>query len=388
VARFAYGGQALMEGVLMRGRDAIGVAVRGPDGQIFAGQEPLNSVLHRNRFARAPFFRGVVVLYETLVIGTRWLMRSGSLAAAGEGVAFGGKALALTMLFTIGLAVGLFVLLPLFLATGATSLFLSDITGGASNFITHLIEGLIRVVIFVGYLLVVSRSAEIGRVFRYHGAEHMTIHTLEADLPLTVDNVRRYPTAHPRCGTEFLVVFIIVSILLFSFLPSIGANPVVAILGRILLVPVIAAVSYEILKWGARHRDNRLARWLFLPGIWLQSITTKQPDDSMIEIAICSMHEALAANGDTAPAGSWDPVREPIPDAGELAKDVEARQNAEEEAAAAAADGLTSEADPSAEPATASAEPATADDDATSPPEAASPPEGAAPRAGGAPESA
>ena len=313
-----------MEGVLMRGRDAIGVAVRGPDGQIFAAQEPLNSILHRNRFARAPFFRGVVVLYETLVIGTRWLMRSGSLAAAGEGVAFGGKALALTMLFTIGIAIGLFVLLPLFVAQGATSLALGGSTSDPVRaFIAHLIEGGIRVAIFVGYLLLVSRSAEIRRVFQYHGAEHMTIHALEHDQPLTVATVRPYPTAHPRCGTEFLVVFIIVSILLFSFLA--GAELWIAILGRVLLIPVIAAVSYEILRWGARHREQALVRWLFLPGIWLQSITTKQPDDSMIEIAIASLQEALAANGDTAPEGSWDPEREPIPDARKLAEDVGSR---------------------------------------------------------------
>jgi uncharacterized protein YqhQ len=324
MARFAYGGQALMEGVLMRGRDAIGVAVRGPDGQIFAGQEPLNSILHRNRFARAPFFRGVVVLYETLVIGTRWLMRSGSLAAAGEGVAFGGKALALTMLFTIGLAVGLFVLLPLIVAQGATSIALGASTSDALGaFIAHLIEGVIRVAIFIGYLLLVSRSSEIRRVFQYHGAEHMTIHALEHDQPLTVATVRPYPTAHPRCGTEFLVVFIIVSILLFSFLA--GADLWIAILGRVLLIPVIAAVSYEILRWGARHREHSLVRWLFLPGIWLQSITTKQPDDSMIEIAIASLQEALAANGDTAPEGSWDPDREAIPDARKLAEDIESR---------------------------------------------------------------
>jgi uncharacterized protein YqhQ len=316
-----------MEGVLMRGRDAIGVAVRGPDGQIFAGQEPLDSILHRNRFARAPFFRGVVVLYETLVIGTRWLMRSGSLAAAGEGVAFGGKALALTMIFTIGLAVGLFVLLPLIVAQGATSIALGSTADAAQAFIAHLVEGIIRVAIFVGYLLLVSRSSEIRRVFQYHGAEHMTIHALEHDQPLTVASVRPYPTAHPRCGTEFLVVFIIVSILLFSFLA--GAELWIAILGRVLLIPVIAAVSYEILRWGARHREQAVVRWLFLPGIWLQSITTKQPDDSMIEIAIASLQEALAANGDTAPLGSWDPEREPIPDAKQLAEDVESRSGAE-----------------------------------------------------------
>ncbi|HEV8054419.1 MAG: DUF1385 domain-containing protein [Chloroflexi bacterium] len=315
MTRFAYGGQALLEGVLMRGRDAIGVAVRGPDGRIFVAQEPLASLLHRNRFARAPFFRGLIVLYETLVVGTRWLMRSGSIAAASEGVAMGGATLAITLLLTLGLAIGLFVLLPLFLAQATTN---AAIPGGQA-FIQHLVEGLIRVGIFVGYLLVVSRSAEIRRVFQYHGAEHMTIHALENEDPLTLERVRRYPTAHPRCGTEFLVVFIIVSILIFSLLA--GQDLLISIVGRILLIPVIASVSYEILRWGAKHREHWWIRWLFLPGIWLQAITTKQPDDSMIEVAIASIHEALAANGDTAPEGSDDPVREPIPDLKALADD-------------------------------------------------------------------
>ena len=259
----------------MRGRNAIGVAVRGPDGQIFAGQEDLDSVLHRRRFARAPFFRGIVVLYETLVIGTKWLMRSGSLAAAGEGVAFGGKAIALTMLFTIGLAVGLFVLMPLLLAQGGVSLLLGDVDSGFESFLVHILEGLVRVAIFVGYLALVARSTEIGRVFQYHGAEHMTIHTLEADLPLTVDNIRKYPTAHPRCGTEFLVIFIIVSILLFSLLA--GVELWVAILGRILLVPVIAAVSYELLKFGAVRREQGFWKWLFMPGIWIRRSPPSSP---------------------------------------------------------------------------------------------------------------
>jgi uncharacterized protein YqhQ len=239
---------------------------------------------------------------------------------------------ALTLLFTMGLAVGLFVLLPLLVAQGGVSFFLGDLGGGMGAFVTHLLEGLVRVLIFVGYLLLVSRSAEIGRVFQYHGAEHMTIHALEADLPLTTQNVRRFPTAHPRCGTEFLVIFIIVSILIFSVFA--GVELWVAIVGRILMVPVIAAVSYEILRWGAKRREHPVWRWLFLPGIWLQAITTKQPDDSMIEVAICSMQEALAANGESAPDGSWDPPREPIPDAGELARTMEERLAAEERAAA------------------------------------------------------
>ncbi|MEX1335564.1 MAG: DUF1385 domain-containing protein [Candidatus Limnocylindrales bacterium] len=334
--RFAYGGQALMEGIYMRGKDAIGVAVRGPDGQIFAGQEKLDSILHRNRFARAPLFRGVVVLYETLVIGTKWLMRSGSLAAAGEGVAFGGGAILLTMLFTIALAVGLFVLMPLLVAQGGMTLLFGDIESAFGLFIVHILEGLVRVALFIGYLWLVSRSAEIGRVFQYHGAEHMTIHALEADRPLTVENIREYPTAHPRCGTEFLVIFIIVSILLFSLLA--GADLWLAILGRVLLVPVIAAVAYEVLKFGAARRESGFWRYLFLPGIWVQKITTKQPDDDMIEIAICAMQEGLAANGDVAPAGSLDPQREPIPDAEELAREMEARLEAEEAAQKDAAD--------------------------------------------------
>jgi uncharacterized protein YqhQ len=304
--RFAYGGQALMEGVMMRGRDAIAVAVRHPDGGIVTATEPLDSVLHRSRFARAPLFRGVVLLYETLVVGTRWLMRSGSIAAAGEGVEMGRGAIAVTLVVTFGFAIMLFVVLPLFLSKAATDVAL----GPGQAFIQHLVEGLIRVALFVGYLLVVSRAPDIARVFRYHGAEHMTIHALEHDDPLTIENIRRYPTAHPRCGTEFLVVFVVVSILMFSLLA--GQSLVVSIVGRILLIPVIAAVSYELLRFGARHRANRVVRWIFMPGIWLQLITTKQPDDDMIEVAVASMREALIISGDEAPAGSLDPERRPM----------------------------------------------------------------------------
>jgi uncharacterized protein YqhQ len=293
----------------MRGRNAIGIALRHPDGSIVTTQEPLNSILHRNRFARAPFFRGLVLLYETLVIGTRWLMKSGSVQAEGEGQELGKGTIALTLLVTLGMAIGLFVLLPLFLAGAATP----AVAGPGQTLLTHLVEGLIRIVIFVGYLLLVSRFGDIRRTFQYHGAEHMTIHALEHEDPLTVENVRRYPTAHQRCGTEFLVIFIILSILMFSLLPSIGQDPVISIAGRILLVPVIASVAYELLRIGARYRHHWWIRWLYLPGIWLQGITTRQPDDGMIEVAIASMREALAANGEEAPAGSLEPAVRPIP---------------------------------------------------------------------------
>ena len=303
----------------MRGRDAIGVAVRGPEGQIFAAQEPLNSILHRNRFARAPFFRGIVVLYETLVIGTRWLMRSGSLAAAGDGVTMGRGTLAVTFATTIAIAVALFVLLPLFLAQTATN---AAIPGG-QVLVQHLVEGVIRVLIFVAYLLVVGRSSEVRRVFQYHGAEHMTIHALEHDDPLTIERIRRYPTAHPRCGTEFLVVFIIVSILLFSLLA--GMALWIAIVGRILLIPVVAAVSYEILRWGARHRQNWAVRWLFLPG-HLAPVDHHEAAGRLDDRGRHRLHaRALAADGEPAPEGSLAPPTEPIPDAKTLAADVEAR---------------------------------------------------------------
>jgi uncharacterized protein YqhQ len=306
MARFAYGGQALMEGILMRGRDAVAVAVRHPEGYIVTASEPLDSILHRSRFARAPFFRGVVLLYETLVIGTRWLMRSGAVAAAGQGIELGKGAIAGTLLFTLAIAVGAFVLLPLFLARAATSSWL----GINDQLVQHLVEGLIRIGVFVLYLLLVSMAPDIRRVFRYHGAEHMTIHALEHDEPLTVERIRRYPTAHPRCGTEFLVVFVIVSILVFSLLA--GQSLLVSIVGRIALLPVVAAVSYELLRFGARYRNNRIVRWTFMPGIWLQLITTKQPDDSMIEVAVASMQEALAISGETAPEGSLDPPHRPM----------------------------------------------------------------------------
>jgi uncharacterized protein YqhQ len=302
--QFQYGGQALLEGVLMRGRHAVGVAFRAPDGGIVTAREPLDSLLHRSRFAATPFFRGLVVLYETLVIGTRWLMRAGSLQAAEEGVELGRRGIALTLLMTLGLAVGLFVLLPLFLAQLATR----AVSDPSNLLLQNAIEGVVQVFIFVGYLLLVSTSSEVRRVFQYHGAEHMTIHALEHGDPLTVDRVRPYPTAHPRCGTEFLVVLVIVNIFAFSIVSTfIGGNVAATIVSRVLLIPVIAAVSYELLRFGAKHRSNPLIRWLFMPGMWLQAITTKRPDDGMIEVAIVSMREALAANGDPVPAGTIDP---------------------------------------------------------------------------------
>ncbi len=300
---YNYGGQALIEGVMMRGRDAIAVALRHPDGRIVWATERLDSGFHASRWSKMPFVRGLVVLYETLVVGTRWLVRSAGVAASEEGVELGKGSIALMLGLTLAVGIGIFFLLPLFLAS---------VTAGSieNGFIQHFVEGVIRVALFIGYLLLIAQARDVRRVFQYHGAEHMTIHALEHGDPLTPEAVRRYPTAHQRCGTEFLVVVIILSIFAFSLVGR--QPPVIMVASRILLVPVIAAVGYEILRWGARHRANPLVHAIMLPGIWVQMITTRRPTDDMIEVAIVSMEQALVADGNELPAGGGTLAREPL----------------------------------------------------------------------------
>jgi uncharacterized protein YqhQ len=324
MARYTYGGQALIEGVLMRGRDAIAVALRHPDGRIVFATERLDSGFHGSRVSKLPLIRGLVVLYETLIVGMRWLVRSASVQAAEEGVELGRGSIALMLGITLIGGIGFFFLLPLFLA--------SVTTGSASNgLVQHLVEGLIRVALFLGYLAVIARAPDIRRVFQYHGAEHMTIHALEHGDPLETDAIRRYPTAHPRCGTEFLVVVIALSILAFSFVGR--QSLLVMVASRILLIPVIAAVGYELLKLGARHRANPVVRLIMWPGILVQKITTQQPTDDMIEVAIVSMEEALRADGEQIPAGSARLDRDPLPPPAKAA-DAPKRAAVEGEAAA------------------------------------------------------
>jgi uncharacterized protein YqhQ len=303
--KFNYGGQALIEGVLMRGRNAIAVAFRHPDGQIVWASESLNTGPHAWRLARAPFVRGLIVLYETLIVGTRWLVRSANIQASAEGIELGKGSVALMLGFTLALGVGVFFLLPLFIATATTSSIQAD-------WVQHTVEGLVRVGIFLGYLALIARAPDIRRVFEYHGAEHMTIHALEAGDPLTTDAVRKYPTAHPRCGTEFLVVVIALSIFAFSL---VGRQSLpIMVVSRLLLIPVIAAVGYEILRFGAKHRANPVVKAIMAPGILVQMITTKRPTDDQIEVAIVSMEQALEADGELIPTGSELPERERLPD--------------------------------------------------------------------------
>ena len=292
---YAYGGQALMEGVLMRGRDAIAVALRHPDGRIVTATERLDKGPHASPIAKWPFVRGLVLLYETLIIGTRWLIRSANVQAEEDDVELGKGSIIIMLLITFAVAIAAFTLLPLFISSVATS-------GSTQGWAQPALEGVIQVALFLGYLTLVSRTPDIHRVFQYHGAEHMTIHALEAGDPLTVDEVRKYPTAHHRCGTEFLVILVLLSIFTFSLVGK--QEPLVMIGSRFVLIPVLAAVGYEILKLGARYRHNPLIRVIMYPGILVQMITTKRPTDDMIEVAITSMEEALVADGNEVPDGS------------------------------------------------------------------------------------
>jgi uncharacterized protein YqhQ len=301
--RANYGGQALIEGVLIRGRDAIAVALRHPDGHVVSATERIDSGFHGSRTAKLPFVRGLVVLYETLVTGTRWLVRSANVQASAEGLELGKGSVALMLGITLLAGIGVFFLLPLFVAS---------VTAGdiENDVVQHLVEGLVRVAIFIGYLVLIAQAPDVRRVFQYHGAEHMTIHALEHGDPLTIERVRPYPTAHQRCGTEFLVVVIALSIIAFSLVGR--QEPIVMIASRIVLIPVIAAVGYEILRAGARHRGNPIVRVIMWPGMLVQKITTRRPTDDMIEVAIVSMQEALGADGEAIPEGSIRVPHSPI----------------------------------------------------------------------------
>jgi uncharacterized protein YqhQ len=294
---FFYGGQALIEGVMMRGRTTVAMSVRPPSGEIRTLSEPLPDALTKGRFVKVPFMRGVFLLYETLVIGTRMLMRSAAISAEGEDIQISRGMMVGTMIFSIGFAVALFFVLPLFLSTfaeGATD----------SDLLANFAEGGIRLVIFIGYIGLIGLMAEIRRVFAYHGAEHKAISAHEAQRPLTPEEVDRFSTAHTRCGTTFLLIVVVISIFFFSLIPRAGVPLPLLFLSRIVLVPFIAAVAYELVRFGARHYGNRLVRAIYAPGLWLQSMTTRPPDHGMLEVSIASLESCLASDREADASGA------------------------------------------------------------------------------------
>jgi uncharacterized protein YqhQ len=285
---FFYGGQALIEGVMMRGRTSVAMSVRPPSGVIRTFSEPLPDALRAaNRLLRVPLLRGMLVLYETLVIGTRMLMRSAAIAAEGEDIELSRGTIIGTMIFSLGFAIGLFFLLPLFLSTFAEN-------ATDSDFAANAVEGLIRLVLFIAYIALIGMMSDIKRVFAYHGAEHKAIHAHEAQRPLTPDEVDRFSTAHTRCGTTFILIVVVISIFFFSLVPRAGVPLPLLFLSRIVLVPVIAGVAYELIRFGARYFGNPIVRAIYTPGLWLQSLTTRRPDHAMLEVSIASLETCLA----------------------------------------------------------------------------------------------
>ena len=281
-----YGGQAVIEGVMIRGRRTVALACRKPNGDIYRYREPLRSPLVRSRVARLPFVRGVVVLWESLDYGIRMLMRSAEVQLdQEEQLGKGGNTL------VMGVALAGALLLFIGVPYLATSLARAVIP---SSVVLNVTEGLIRLALLVGYLIAISFLPDVRRVFAYHGAEHMTIHAFEHGDPLTPERIEPYPTAHPRCGTAFLLLVVVVSIVIFAFLPRV--NLLVDLVVRLLLVVPVASISYEALRLGASHERSPLMRLLVAPGLLLQGITTRRPDDRMIEVAVASLEEAIAGD--------------------------------------------------------------------------------------------
>ena len=298
-----YGGQAVIEGVMIRGVRHYSLAVRRPDGDIFCTTEPVSSKFSGN-VRRVPFLRGVLILAETLWLGMKSLQRSALIAAeespeegkSGGGDTVSNVTMGVTMLIAVALGIGIFLVLPL-LAVRLIEPFIGSLL------VSNLIEGVIRLVILVGYVAGISLMRDIRRVYAYHGAEHMAVHTYEAGQALTVDNVRQHPTPHPRCGTAFLITVAIVSVAAFAILDAVLYSGLGwRILSRIVPIPVVAAVSYEIIRFAGAHRTAWFGRILSAPGLWLQQITTRQPDADQIEVAIAAMEAAVAADADTVPS--------------------------------------------------------------------------------------
>ena len=287
--QFAYGGQAVIEGVVIRGRRTIALAVRRPSGAIYRYREALDSPLERWKLARLPLVRGVVVLWESLVVGVRMLMRSANVALEDDSVKLEGGSAAGFVLGTVAIALAIFVGVP-YLATQAIHSLVPDAAW------QNVIEGVLRLALFLGYVVAISFLPDVRRVFAYHGAEHMTIHAFEHGDPLRPEAIEPYPTAHPRCGTAFLLLVVVVSILVFAVLER--ANPILALVERLLLVIPVAAVSYEVLRFGARHEGSPLMKALVWPGLLLQRLTTRRPTRPMIEVAIASLEEALAGDAE------------------------------------------------------------------------------------------
>lgn len=292
------GGQAVLEGVMMRAPRAMAIAVRRPNGEIVIKREQTPPLSERFPIVKLPLVRGAVALVTSLIIGIKALNFSANEALVEEEQEgeeakqeeLSSWALAGTMVVAFGFGIALFFVLPLYL----TKLLVPVI--GDNNIIFNLVDGLIRVVVFLLYIWSIAKMKDIERVFQYHGAEHKTIYAFEEGAELTLENVKRFSRLHPRCGTSFLLIVMLVSIAVFSLIPK--AWPFIwKALSRVVLLPLIAGISYEFLKWSAKHDQHPLVKLVIAPGLALQRLTTREPDDAQLEVAIRSVQEALDENG-------------------------------------------------------------------------------------------
>jgi uncharacterized protein YqhQ len=278
-----YGGQAVIEGVMIRGRESVVTAIRRPGGEIAVDARPLPAIT-TGWMRRAPLIRGVVVLIEAMVLGIRSLIFSANVAMEEEEEEIPSKAIWGMIAVAAGLVVLLFFITPLFL----TKLLNTYIP---NSLVFHIIEGIIRLAIFIGYLKLISLMPDLKRVFAYHGAEHKTVNAYEAGVPMEVEAIKAYSRAHVRCGTSFLFLVLIIAIIVFAF---IGRDILwLMIVSRIVLIPVIMALGYEVIYFGAKHTNNWLMKIVLAPGLFMQSLTTAEPDDRQIEVAIASMNKAV-----------------------------------------------------------------------------------------------
>jgi len=284
---FSYGGQAVMEGVMMRGSKGMAVAVRQPDGEINIHTEPLNEAIYTGTISKIPFLRAMTILWDVLVLGIRTLMYSADVALGEEeDIEFNGPVAWGTVAFSFVIGIGLFFVGPLLLV-GFLDRFIE------SSLVSNIVEGAIRMTVFIVYIWLIGRIPDIRRVFAYHGAEHKTINAYEAGAELTPEVVATHSTSHYRCGTAFLLSVMVISILIFALL---GRPPMaLRILSRIVLIPVVAGIAYEYIKFTNRHRESRIIQVVAAPNLALQKLTTREPDQSMLEVSIAALKRVLEA---------------------------------------------------------------------------------------------
>ncbi|NLE83864.1 MAG: DUF1385 domain-containing protein [Chloroflexi bacterium] len=289
----SYGGQAVMEGVLMRGRRNVAMAVRAPDGEIVTYEEALPN-LYRSKWMKIPLVRGMISLWDSLSLGTRLLTKSANIAS-GEEEPLEGPALFATMFVSLALGVGIFFLLPAFLAG------LIDRALTLNPWWSNLLEGLLRLLILVTYLYLMGRVPDIQRVFAYHGAEHKTINAFEAGSEMTPEAVSRQTLVHPRCGTSFMLTLVFLSVLIFTLLGPLPLH--IRLISRILMLPVVSALAYEYIRFAANWMDrSALVRWLIKPNLWLQKLTTREPSEDMLEVSIKAFNLMLEAENQVSEA--------------------------------------------------------------------------------------